>query len=213
MYYLRSRYYISGFGKFLNADILITDNQHWLFGSQYSYCSNSPILYHDPHGCDAASAAAAWGSTMWWLTAADLALPIGDIIYWGGLAILSGFTAYGAVELADQIIMSYPTDVLSEELSETTHYYSEHTKGARPSTKNKHQRGQTRKKRDKKGGEKGDPRRPINRSNKSRAIVPITYGEDVYVVDTIEYSDESNTAPSGTGSGGRKSWCVTCYMY
>ena len=37
---------------------------------------------------------------------------------------------------------------------------SEHTKNKRPSTKNKHQKGRSRNKRDKKGGEKGDERRP-----------------------------------------------------
>jgi hypothetical protein len=39
----------------------------------------------------------------------------------------------------------------------------EHTKGVRPSTRGKHQKGQARKKRDRKGGEKGDKRRPYTR--------------------------------------------------
>jgi len=39
----------------------------------------------------------------------------------------------------------------------------EHTKGARPSTREKHQRGQTRKRKDRKGGEKGDKRRAFKR--------------------------------------------------
>ena len=36
---------------------------------------------------------------MWWLTGADLALPVGDIIYFGGIAIL-GLTAIGASQNA-----------------------------------------------------------------------------------------------------------------
>ncbi|WP_203672514.1 RHS repeat-associated core domain-containing protein, partial [Cellulomonas phragmiteti] len=40
---------------------------------------------------------------------------------------------------------------------------NEHTKNARPSTTGKHERGQARKNTDKKGGEKGDARRPYRR--------------------------------------------------
>ncbi|MGA9146093.1 MAG: RHS repeat-associated core domain-containing protein [Candidatus Nanopelagicales bacterium] len=40
---------------------------------------------------------------------------------------------------------------------------NEHTKGARPSTEQKHQKGQSRKGRDRPGGEKGDKRRPYQR--------------------------------------------------
>jgi hypothetical protein len=36
----------------------------------------------------------------------------------------------------------------------------EHTKGMRPSTRERHQKGQARKTKDKKGGEKADARRP-----------------------------------------------------
>jgi hypothetical protein len=39
----------------------------------------------------------------------------------------------------------------------------EHTSGIRPSTREKHQKGQKRKKKDKPGGEKGDKRRPFKR--------------------------------------------------
>jgi len=39
----------------------------------------------------------------------------------------------------------------------------EHTSQSRPSTREKHQKGQRRKKKDRKGGEKGDKRRPHTR--------------------------------------------------
>lgn len=50
---------------------------------------------------------------------------------------------------------------------------AEHTKNKRPSTKGKHQQGQTRKKKDA-GGEKGDARRnnPWGRDKNVKAIVP-----------------------------------------
>jgi hypothetical protein len=42
----------------------------------------------------------------------------------------------------------------------------EHTKNARPSTKGKHEQGKARKKRDKRGGEKGDDRRAWGRDER-----------------------------------------------
>lgn len=44
-------------------------------------------------------------------------------------------------------------------------FFKEHTKGARPSTKGKHQEGQTRRQRDA-GGEKGDARRTPRKDKK-----------------------------------------------
>ena len=38
----------------------------------------------DPSGNNG-QAAAIWSSTMWWLCGVDAVLPIGDIIYWGGV--------------------------------------------------------------------------------------------------------------------------------
>ena len=43
LYYLRSRYYNPGWGRFANADALIDQNL-------YSYCKNSPMQFHDPSG-------------------------------------------------------------------------------------------------------------------------------------------------------------------
>lgn len=47
---------------------------------------------------------------------------------------------------------------------------AEHTSGARPSTKGKHQKGRKRKKEDRPGGEKGDQRRPFRRGGKNASI-------------------------------------------
>ena len=43
LYYLRSRYYNPRWGRFVNADQLITTNL-------FAYCNNSPIYYYDPNG-------------------------------------------------------------------------------------------------------------------------------------------------------------------
>lgn len=55
----------------------------------FAYCLNNPVNMVDKTGQDAETLAAEWGATMWWLNFADGLLPIGDIIYWGGLGLLS----------------------------------------------------------------------------------------------------------------------------
>ena len=53
--------------------------------------------------------------------------------------------------------------------------YAEHKKNARPSTLNKHQKGQTQRLREKRGGEKGDIRRPYKRGRKMSIIYMLLY--------------------------------------
>ena len=50
----------------------------------FAYCGNNPIMYNDMNGH---SATATWGSSMWWLIGSDTVLPIGDIIYGGGILV------------------------------------------------------------------------------------------------------------------------------
>ena len=57
----------------------------------------------DKTGQDAATLAAEWGATMWWLNFADGLLPIGDIIYWGGLGLLT----IGAIIFVDYAATTY----------------------------------------------------------------------------------------------------------
>jgi hypothetical protein len=60
---------------------------------------------------------------------------------------------------------------------------SEHKKGARPSTKGKHQKGQARQGRDARGGEKGDARRPWSKNGPQRASYTLqACGYDIVVV-------------------------------
>ena len=115
----------------------------------FAYCLNNPTNYIDWDGKDA-TLLAAWATSMWWLSGIDLVLPIGDLVFTAGV-ILLGLTAIDDIQ--DSV-----TEVAVEEKEASVYQYKEHTKGARQSTKGKHQKGQSRKNRDKRG-EKGDARR------------------------------------------------------
>ena len=89
-YYLRARYYNPANGRFTQQDAwAYMDASDPLSLNLYAYCGNNPIMYVDPSG-NFGTAAAAWGSSMFWLCAIDAALPIGDIIYGVGLLIAAG---------------------------------------------------------------------------------------------------------------------------
>lgn len=81
------------------------------------------------------------------------------------------------MSVASIVDITTTVDVSDKETGNVTtvYEYREHTSGARPSTKNKHQKGQTRHQRDGRG-EKGDKRRPIHRDNKKNFsfVVKIT---------------------------------------
>ena len=51
LYYLQSRYYNPEVGRFLNADIVISDIGEKILGNNmFSYCFNNPIFYIDSNG-------------------------------------------------------------------------------------------------------------------------------------------------------------------
>ena len=50
LYYLRSRYYNPGWGRFVNADALITDNTGLLCQNLFAYCCNEPVRLEDSEG-------------------------------------------------------------------------------------------------------------------------------------------------------------------
>ena len=55
LYYLRSRYYIPEWNRFINADNYLFANLKLLLQSVYSYCRNNPSTYTDVNGYSASS--------------------------------------------------------------------------------------------------------------------------------------------------------------
>ena len=50
LYYLQSRYYNPTWGRFINADALVSTGQGILGNNMFVYCLNNPINLHDPNG-------------------------------------------------------------------------------------------------------------------------------------------------------------------
>ena len=92
-YYVSSRYYDPGVGRFLNLDEFVTTGQGVLSYNMYAYCLNNPVNRVDYTG-NSSTALKWWSSTMWWLCGADSILPFGDTLYVGGMLVL-GAVALG----------------------------------------------------------------------------------------------------------------------
>ena len=112
-YYLRARYYDPRIGRFTQQDRVNYVKNKLPNGNEvidplslnlYVYCANSPILYQDPEG-NSFELTAAWTSSMWWLTAIDGLLPIGDIVYVGGIVISSAVDCINTVGIDNLSIL------------------------------------------------------------------------------------------------------------
>ena len=77
----------------------------------FAYCNNNPVNYYDIGGRNA-DAIQSWSIGMGWLPFADAALPIGDIVYWGGLLLLGAF-ALDSTQDNNLTISMYEVDVAS----------------------------------------------------------------------------------------------------
>ncbi len=136
-------------------------------GNLYAYAAGNPLLYKDHTG---------------YVIAIDDAIIIGGIVFVGGVVYTGARTALDSpqgkqfVDNASKAI-SDGLDALGTQIVKTITdgidnaaqilQEAEHKNNARPSTKNKHQEGQGRKKIDK-GGEKGDIRRRPNPNKRRR---------------------------------------------
>ena len=99
-YYLQTRYYNPNWGRFINADTTLYSN---LLGfNLFAYCYNNPVNYIDPYGESGTAALAGWAASSWWLTFADGVLPIGDIIYVVGCAVLTGVVVAETIFVAEE---------------------------------------------------------------------------------------------------------------
>jgi len=68
----------------------------------FAYCYNNPVNYIDPYGESGTAALAGWAASSWWLTFADGVLPIGDIIYVVGCAVLTGVVVAETIFVAEE---------------------------------------------------------------------------------------------------------------
>lgn len=50
LYYLQSRYYNPEWGRFLNADVLVSTGQGLLGNNMFAYCNNNPVIHIDETG-------------------------------------------------------------------------------------------------------------------------------------------------------------------
>ena len=112
-YYLQSRYYDPAIRRFINADSVLHNS--FLGYNQYAYCYNSPIAYVDTNGNSAQAAFEVWTMGAAPLSAVDGLLPIGDIIYWGGVLILGAIYIFSTVTADNPPLTYEKVDVKVEE--------------------------------------------------------------------------------------------------
>ena len=97
-------------GRFINADAYASTGQGILGNNMFAYCRNSPISKVDHCGTTDAAVLEWWIGTMWWLPAVDTILIIGDIIYYGGIAILSIASIYALFQVAESVSTESKTE-------------------------------------------------------------------------------------------------------
>ena len=159
----------------------------------FAYCLNNPVNYVDRDGTSA-EALQWWIGTMWWLCGADAALPFGDLIFTAGIIL------YGAQAISIMQGTTTPEISVDEENS-SVYEYREHTKGARQSTKGKHQKGQTRKNRDNRG-EKGDARRYYIGNKRKLKMFFLIVGDLLFEDESTQVVTSGGATSSGFAGGG-----------
>ena len=103
-YYLQTRFYDPETGRFLNMDSALYHNM--LGYNLFVYAYNNPIRYVDYTGQSVTAALATWVSTAWGLTLVDGPLPVGDIIYGVGCAVLGVAVLVTGTEVISEVVDS-----------------------------------------------------------------------------------------------------------
>ena len=129
----------------------------------YEYVESNPVKFVDPDGEQSQALAPIAGGALNPGVLAILTLAQTARLYclWypdDCKAIYDGFC--DKYELNPNIYSTSDDSLNTEQKNKEEENRKEHTKNKRPSTKNKHQKGRARSDRDKRGGEKGDARRP-----------------------------------------------------
>ena len=130
-YYLQSRYYDPANHRFINADSYASTGKGFAGTNMFAYCNNSPVLYADYDGKNT-DILDWWAGAMWWLCGADSVLPVGDIIYGGGLLILGVVVWFTADEATDasvpQIYIEEDEEKAEPEIPDVTYPGDDPTK-------------------------------------------------------------------------------------
>ena len=177
LYYLQSRYYDPVVCRFINADIYVSTGQSVLGNNMYLYCGNNPVIRIDDEGYfwdslrDALLIVAGAALVVAAVAAVVVAAPVVATAVGVGVGISTAtIAAVGSGSLVAAGVMTAGAMGIDlvQNVIPTLVFYSEHKKGARKSTENKHQEGESRRKRDH-GGEKGDARRPYKKGDTKKA--------------------------------------------
>ncbi|MDR6840309.1 RHS repeat-associated core domain-containing protein [Pseudoxanthomonas sacheonensis] len=174
--YMQQRYYDPGIGRFLSVDPVTADEDTGDNFNRYWYANNNPYVFTDPDGRFALdeknepppppppppitneATVVVIGQRPIAPSPVAVPRPVSmprpapvpwPVIIEGTLARLTGPLML--------IYAPHPCD--GQPCGELVQQAAEHTSGARPSTKGKHQKGRARAKADKHGGEKGDDNR------------------------------------------------------
>ena len=192
LYYLKTRYYDPEVGRFINMDGISYADPETINGlNLYAYCLNNPVNYSDSSGMFATAIFAGLALLSTFLFAGYIETtyhPIGNALEEIGNNVGDWVESVESdisnnvdlpsnkpnisieqnSQLPDKIII--PGIVKTSEIFyvviENIVFEAEHTKNKRPSSKETHERGLARKRRDKAGGEKGDARRKFRRNGK-----------------------------------------------
>lgn len=142
--YMNARFYNPSTGRFLSQDTYSGNPYEPWTQHLYSYCGNNPVNMVDPTGHVVEWIAAMWGVALVEPT------PIGEIVAALVTAVAVVFCGVQLGEIGENIFSNPSTSTsatitagtlttgITAGISDSITYYKEHTKGARPSTKDKH---------------------------------------------------------------------------
>jgi len=115
-FYVGSRYYDPSTCRFINADdtdILGVEQGSLIQYNLFAYCLNNPVMYYDPDGASATIAT---------LCGISIAVTVEEVVTFIMAVVL--------ITIIFEVHDNYEPNSVS--------YYKEHTKGTRPSTRDKH---------------------------------------------------------------------------
>ena len=200
LYYLKSRYYDPEVGRFISIDGISYLDAETVNGlNLYAYCLDNPVMFIDLGGCFAISLTVGLIALFGLLAVGTIEAiyhPIGNFLTWGYNSLSNAFSninwgSSGSIS-SDSLTMTQVGGVLTVANGQYGLYVAvgalsglflaEHTNNKRPSTKDKHEKGQTQRKREKFGGEKGDKRRPYHKWKRNANFFMLDFLKYIYYI-------------------------------